>query len=184
MTTDKSSSGSNRSLNLQPITESEANAFIDEHHSTHDADQGWKFGVGVNDGRKVVGVAKVGRPRSRHQDDGETLEVTRCATDGTKNVASKLYAAAWRAARNMGYRRLITYTLADSEEGIPLRAVNGYEVVHERTGGGDWSSNSRPRVDTSPDEQKTLWEATEEDRTIVSDGGDGNGRYVDTDTEQ
>jgi len=116
------------SLELQPITFKEACDFIDQHHSTHDAPQGWKFGVAVNDGTEVVGVVTVGRPVSRHRDDGYTLEITRCATNGTKNAASKLYAAAWRAARNMGYRRLISYTLADSEEGVPLRAVNGYEV--------------------------------------------------------
>ena len=147
-------------LHLQPITFAEACAFIDEHHSTHDPPQGWKFGVGVGDGADVVGVATVGRPVSRHQQDGTTLEVTRCATDGTKNAASKLYAACWRAARNMGYKRLITYTLAESEEGTPLRAVRGYEVVHKQTSGGDWDSPSRPRVDTSPNEQKTLWEVT------------------------
>ena len=144
-------------LHLQPITQQEANAFIDRHHSTHDAPQGWKFGVGVNDGVKVVGVATVGRPVSRHRDDGLTLEVTRCCTDGTKNAASKLYAACWRAAKNLGYQQVITYTLADSEEGVPLRAVNGYEVLHERNKGGDWDRPSRPRVDTSPEEQKTLW---------------------------
>jgi len=148
------------SLELQPITFKEACDFIDQHHSTHDAPQGWKFGVAVNDGTEVVGVVTVGRPVSRHRDDGYTLEVTRCATNGTKNAASKLYAAAWRAARNMGYRRLITYTLADSEEGVPLRAVNGYEVIHERTGGGSWNTKSRPRVDNHPKEQKTLWQVS------------------------
>jgi len=65
----------------------------------------------------------------------------------------------------MGYRRLITYTLADSEDGTPLRAVNGYQVVHKRVGGGDWDRPNRPRFDTSPDEQKTLWE-------VSTDGGD------------
>jgi hypothetical protein len=154
-------SDTDRELHLQPVTQAEAFAFVDRYHSTHDAPQEWKFGVGVNDGEQVVGVAIVGRPVSRHQDDGVTLEVTRNCTDGTKNAASKLYAAAWRAAKNMGYRRLITYTLADSEDGTPLRAVDGYRVVHERNSGGDWSSPSRPRVDTSPEEQKTIWEATE-----------------------
>ena len=112
-------------LHLQPATQEEAFAFVDEHHSTHDPPEDWKFSVGVNDAQNVVGVAVVGHPVSRHQDDGVTLEVTRYATDGTKNAASKLYVAVWRATMNMGYRRLITYTLADSEEGIPLRAVNG-----------------------------------------------------------
>ena len=145
-------------LNLQPISFKEACDFVDMHHSTHQAPQGWKYGVGVNDGKNVVGVIMVGRPVSRHQDDGQTLEAIRCATDGTKNAASKLYAAAWRAAKNMGYQRLITYTLADQEEGIPLRAVNGYEIVHERTGGGSWNSDKRPRVTKHPTGQKTLWE--------------------------
>jgi hypothetical protein len=48
--------------------------------------------------------------------DGFTAEVTRLATDGTKNVCSLLYAACWRAARALGYRKLITYILA-SEPG-------------------------------------------------------------------
>jgi len=151
-------------LQLQPITQSEAFAFIEEHHSTHDAPQGWKYGMAVNDGEHVVGVATVGRPVSRHRDDGRTLEVTRCCTDGTKNAASKLYAACWRAAKNLGYERLITYTLADSEDATPLRAVDGYEILHERNKGGDWDSPNRPRVDTTPDEQKTIWE-------VSTDGG-------------
>jgi len=147
-------------LQLQPISFSEACQFVRSHHSSHDAPQGWKFGTAVNDGEKVVGVCMVGRPVSRHQDDGFTLEVTRCATDGTKNVASKLYAAVWRAAKNMGYDRLITYTLADSEDGVPLRAVDGWTILHERCGGGSWDRRNRPRVSMHPEEQKTLWEVS------------------------
>lgn len=146
-------------LEIQPITQAEAFAFVEDHHSTHDAPPGWKYGLAVNDGEGVVGVAIVGRPTARHYDDGWTLEVTRCATDGTKNVASKLYAAAWRAARAMGYRRLISYTLRDMEDGIPLKAA-GWEVVHETAGGGSWDREDRPRVDTHPTAPKTLWEAS------------------------
>ena len=36
------------------------------------------------------------------------LEVTRTATDGTPNAGSALYAVAWRAAKALGYRRLVT----------------------------------------------------------------------------
>jgi len=143
-------------LELQPITYEEACEFIRRHHRHHLPPQGWKFGIAVNDGQKVVGVITVGRPVARHLDDGWTLEVTRCCTDGTKNAASKLYAAAWRAARAMGYRRLITYTLAD-EPGTSLRAA-GWRVVHQ-TKGGSWNCPSRPRVDKHPTVQKTLWEA-------------------------
>jgi hypothetical protein len=101
-------------------------------------------------------VAIVGRPVSRHLDDGWTVEVTRlCALEDTPNACSMLYAAAWRAARALGYRRCITYTLA-SEPGTSLTAA-GWTLLGER-GGGPWSRADRPRVDTHPLEQKQLWE--------------------------
>lgn len=143
-------------LELQPITFKEASAFIKEHHRHHLPTQGWKFGIAVNDGEKVVGVVTIGRPVSRHLDDGWVLEVTRNCTDGTKNAASMLYGAAWRAVKAMGYRRLITYTLVE-EEGVSLRAA-GWKVLYQ-TRGGSWSCESRPRVDTHPLGQKSLWEA-------------------------
>src|ERR1051326_7100305 len=94
-------------LELQPITYRELCAFIREHHRHHEPPQGYLFGVAVNDGARVVGVASIGRPVARMLQDGYTAEVTRCCTDGTAHVASKLYAAAWRAARGLGYRRVI-----------------------------------------------------------------------------
>jgi hypothetical protein len=143
-------------LELQPITYSEACSFIEEHHSHHLPPQGWKFGIACNDVEQVVGVITVGRPVARHLDDGYTAEVTRCCTDGTQNVASKLYAAAWRAARAMGYKKLITYTL-EQEDGTSLKAA-GWERMY-KTEGGSWDCPSRPRVDTAPTGQKRLWQA-------------------------
>jgi hypothetical protein len=143
-------------LYLQPITFKEASAFIRAHHRHHLPPQGWKFGIAVNDGRAVVGVVTIGRPNARRSDDGYTLEVTRCCTDGTKNAASKLYAAAWRAARAMGYRRLITFTLS-TESGISLTAAGWRELY--KTDGRSWNVPTRPRVDKHPLGEKTLWEA-------------------------
>lgn len=101
-------------LSLQPITYAEACEFIRVHHRHHLPPQGWKFGIAVNDGDQVVGVVTVGRPVSRALDDGWTLEVTRCCTDGTRNAPSMLYGAARHAAKALGYKRLITYTPAGS----------------------------------------------------------------------
>jgi hypothetical protein len=143
-------------LELQPISFKEAVVFVGQHHRHHNASVGWKFGIAANDGEKVVGVVMIGRPVARHLDDGYSLEVTRCCTDGTKNAASLLYGAAWRAAKAMGYKRLITYTLA-SEPGTSLRAA-GWRSLYE-VKGRSWSCPSRPRVDTHPMAQKTLWEA-------------------------
>lgn len=144
-------------LEIQPISFKEACEFVRLHHRHHKAPQGWKFGCAVNDGEKVVGVIMVGRPVARHLDDGWVVEVTRCCTDGTKHVASKLYAAAWRAARALGFRRLITYTL-EQEKGTSLVAA-GFKELYS-TPGRSWSVPSRPRVDKHPIGPKTLWERT------------------------
>jgi len=144
------------SLHLQPITYAEAAAFIRQYHRHHLPPVGWKFGIAINDGERVRGVVTVGRSVARHLDNGLTLEVTRCCTDGAKNAASMLYGAAWRAAKALGYQRLITYTLKE-EPGTSLRAA-GWTALYE-TPGRSWSCPSRPRVDTHPLGQKTLWEA-------------------------
>lgn len=142
-------------LTLQPITFREACAFIRKHHRHHKPPQGHLFSVAVNDGEKVVGVVVIGRPVARMLQDGFTAEVTRCCTDDTPHVASKLYGAAWRAARALGYRRLITYTLA-TEAGTSVRAAGWREVG--KAGGGQWSRPSRHRVESTTDGQKVLWE--------------------------
>lgn len=150
------------SLEIVPMPLDEANAFVAEHHRHHLAVVGAKFCVGVaretdpSCGGLVVGVAIVGRPVARHCDDGWTLEVTRVATDGTKNAASALYGAARRVTFALGYRRLITYTLV-SEPGTSLRAA-GWRVVGE-VRGRSWSCASRPRVDKHPLSDKLRWEA-------------------------
>ncbi|WP_232239020.1 XF1762 family protein [Burkholderia oklahomensis] len=146
------------SLIVTPITLEEANAFVSIHHRHHRPVIGHKFSVAVAVNEAIRGVAIVGRPVARGNDNGLTLEVTRCCTDGTRNACSALYAAAWRAARALGYRRLITYTLPD--EGGPSLRGAGWRLVGAR-GGGNWNTPSRPRVDTAAHlrGQKLLWEA-------------------------
>ena len=78
-------------------------------------------------------VAIVGRPLSRHLDDGKTLEILRCCTDGTHNACSILYGRAARIAKLMGYERIITYIL-ESESGSSLLA-SGYTLTNAECGG-------------------------------------------------
>ena len=144
------------SLRIVPVRWGDACAFIAEHHRHHKPPQGWMFGVGVADDGRLCGVATVGRPVARMLQDGTTLEVARCCTDGTKNAASMLYAACWRAARAMGYERLITYTLA-TETGTSLLAA-GFRVVGQ-VAGRSWSCPSRPR-ETPNLGDKLRWEVT------------------------
>jgi len=117
---------------------------------------GHKFSIGAVLAETLVGVAIVGRPVSRMRDDGNTLEVTRLCTDGTRNACSFLYGAAARACFALGYRSIGTYLLA-SETGASVLAA-GWRCLGER-GGGSWSVPSRPRLNNHPLERKTLFEA-------------------------
>lgn len=120
---------------------------------------GCKFCIGVADEDGVLrGVAIVGRPVARMYDNGQTLEVNRTATDGSPNANSMLYAAAWRAAKALGYTRLVTYTQA-AETGASLRAA-GWRVVAQRPARPGWDVPSRPRqLNGSEQMPRTLWEA-------------------------
>lgn len=146
----------NCELSLAPITLKEARQYVADHHRHHRPPQGGLFAVAVSDGAAIRGVAIIGRPVARRLQDDFTAEVTRLCTDGARNACSMLYGAAWRAARALGYRRLITYTLPE-EGGSSLRAA-GWRCIGE-AGGGSWSVPSRPRVDTHPLQVKLRWEA-------------------------
>lgn len=147
-------------LTVVPCTLEEANVFVARHHRHHLPVQGHKFSLAVaDDAGDIRGVAIVGRPVARHLDDGWTLEVSRVATDGCPNACSALYAAAWRATRALGYRRLVTYTLPE-ESGSSLRGA-GWRCIGQ-AGGGTWHRAGRPRVDKHPTQAKLRWEMTEE----------------------
>jgi len=71
---------------------------------------------------------------------------------------SMLYAAAWRAVKALGFRRLVTYTQA-GESGSSLRAA-GWRVVAERPPRKGWDTPSRPRESRGTEHvQRFLWEA-------------------------
>lgn len=144
------------SLFLCPMTLREARAYVSRFHRHHPAPPGGLFAIGAANGDGVCGVVIVGRPVARMADQGWTAEVTRLCTDGTRNCCSLLYSAAWRAARAMGYQKVITYTLP-SEGGASLRAA-GWRCIGS-AGGGSWSRKARPRVDKHPTQQKLKWEA-------------------------
>ncbi|MGC0418398.1 XF1762 family protein [Embleya sp. AB8] len=148
------------SLHIVPVRARQAREFIATWHRHHRPPAGWVFTVGVADEDQVLrGVAIAGRPVARASDDGWTLEVTRTATDDrAPNGNSMLYGAARRAAKALGYRRLLTYTQA-SESGASLRAV-GWKVVAERPARPGWDTPSRRRRPTGTENvPRTLWEA-------------------------
>lgn len=149
-------------LYVVPMTFAEAVAFVKSHHRHHAPPLSHLFSIGAAKAETIVGVAIVSRPVARMSQDGLTCEVTRLATDGTRNACSFLYRAAWKVASALGYRRLVTYTLA-SEPGTSLRAAR-FTCLGER-GGGSWSRASRPRVDVNPTQLKMGWEIRAEAKT-------------------
>lgn len=123
-------------LEIRPITFRTASDYINAHHRHHRATIGCKFAIGCFDGEVMVGCAVCGRPVSRVLDDGLTLEVNRVCTDGTRNACSMLYGAACRIAKEMGYHKVITYTL-QTEDGASLRASNF--ACEGLAGGEEWT---------------------------------------------
>lgn len=142
-------------LYVVPLSLDEANAYVADHHRHSNPTVGHKFSIAAALGEEVVGVAIVGRPVARPLDDGWTLEALRVCSTGERNVCSFLYGACWRAARALGYRKLVTYTLS-TESGASLRAA-GWRVVGE-VKPRSWDCTSRPRVDKHPLQERLRWE--------------------------
>ena len=141
-------------LKLKPCTFRQAQDFVRENHRHNKPPVGHKFSIAVYDGEKLCGVVMVGRPVGRYLDDGETLEVNRCCTDGTRNACTMLYGAAWRAAKALGYRRIITYTLK-SENGASLRA-SGWMCDGE-AGKTHWTGQRYEQMELPITEMKVRW---------------------------
>jgi hypothetical protein len=131
-------------MELTPVTFSEAQEYIKIYHRHNKPPVGHKFSIGLHDKGNLVGVIIVGRPVSRMLDDGVTLEVNRCCTNGIKNGCSMLYGAAWRVAKNLGYKRIVTYTL-EFESGSSLRGA-GWINDHTLKGAA-WGRKNRERED-------------------------------------
>lgn len=150
-------------LEIRPITFRAACAFVTENHRHNKAPRGHKFSVSIWRGDVLVGVAMAGRPVARYADDGLTIEVSRTCTDGSNNANSMLYGAVWRAAKAMGYRRIITYTQKD-ESGASLRAA-GYRKDKELPARGSWA-------------QSTTDERLKNMRDVEGNGGVARTRWI------
>lgn len=153
-------------LEIRPCNLRDANAYVAQHHRHNQPTNGHKFSVACYDGERLCGVAIAGQPVARKLDDGFTIEIRRVCTDGTRNACSMLYAACAKAARALGYRKAITYTL-QSEPGASVKAA-GFICAEPNAGGVSWDMPSRPReteqitmfgtIRKYPNEMKIRWE--------------------------
>jgi hypothetical protein len=141
-------------IQVVPCTLEQANEFVGRLHRHSKPVVGAKFSVGVRDvdSNALVGVAIVGRPVARLLDDGLTAEIVRVCTDGRANACSMLYGACRKAARAMGYQRIVTYTLPN-EGGASLRAA-GFQLDREKAGAPSkqWHNRSRRKAEPVGDD--------------------------------
>jgi hypothetical protein len=143
-----------KKLSTAPIEFSQAAEFVRRYHRHNNKVVGHKFSLGLYNEGVLVGVAIIGRPVSRHLDNGECLEITRlCLIEGVKNGCSKLYAACINTAKAKGFKSIITYTL-ESENGASLKAAN-FTLDKQKAGGRYWTG--KRKFVTKTNELKTRW---------------------------
>ncbi len=128
-----------------PCTIQRAREIVRVHHRHNRPPVSGLFALAAELDGELVGVAIVGRPVARALQDGKTAEVTRtCTLPGApKGAVSFLYAACRRAAHALGYREIITYTLA-TESGASLRGA-GWQMELELRPRSEWNTPARKR---------------------------------------
>jgi len=142
-------------IKIVPLDLKEANSIVAKLHRHHKPAVGHRFSLGVIDiDGNIRGCAIASRPIARLSNQKFTLEVTRVATDGTRNACSMLLGAITKAARAMGYARVQTTTLSD-ESGSSLRAV-GWNACALSQDGSGWDSREGRMVDCK-DQKKVRW---------------------------
>lgn len=145
-------------LTVIPLELEEANRVVTAWHRHHKPTVGHRFSLGVVDEEnKVHGAAIIGRPVARRAGEPrDVLEVTRLVSNGTRNVCSMLYSAAARAGKEMGYKKIQTYILADEETGTSLKA-SGWSC-EGIAGGGQWKhTDGKERRTDQPTGKKLRW---------------------------
>lgn len=142
-------------MTAKPLTLAQANTLISALHRHHKPVTGHRFSIGAVSRGRIVGAVVVGRPVARKTDQYTVAEVTRLVTDGTKNACSFLYAAAARAAREMGFVRVQTFILRE-ESGDSLRAAGWRFEGLTDSAPQKWHSRTGRRSD-QPSEPKQRW---------------------------
>ena len=143
------------SLRVVPCTLAQANDLVAKIHRHHKPATGHRFSLSLYEADKLVAVAICGRPVARMCDPYGTLEILRCASDGTRNAISKLYGHICRAADAMGFHTVQTYTLPE-EGGASMRAA-GFIFAGE-AGGGQWKhTDGKQRRTDQPIQVKHKW---------------------------
>lgn len=135
----------------------EACGFIARHHRHHVPPQGGIVALGLWEDEKLVGIGILGRPLARAaQMNGDAELIRLCVLPDVAHAASALQARMKRVAQSLGFRRMLTYTLAD-EAGTSMRAA-GMQRDIDLTRGGEWTTPTRKRLAAiHPTARKIRW---------------------------
>ena len=111
-------------MRVDLISRKAAREGVREWHSHHKPHVGERYALGGFDGDALVAVVVVSRPVAPALAEAGCLEVTRLAVgpDAPHCAASRLLGAAWKIAKVIGCRRMVSYTRED-EEGTCYRAA-------------------------------------------------------------
>lgn len=146
-----------RRMRVAWIAQRNAKAFLRARHRHLPECRGAILCLGCWESGRLVGVAFLGRPVARlDAQDGSVIEITRVATDGTRNANSKLYSQCKRVAQLLGAVKIKTKTLPE-EGGASLRAAGFVRIGLAK--GGQWSRPSRARRIAIHSGPKVAWEA-------------------------
>lgn len=141
-----------RERTRQPVNE-----FLEQRHPLGSV-PGWKacFGARYND--SIVAVVIVGRPVSRHSDDGTEVAITRyCRRDDRPaNTGSWLIAKAREWTKLEGYDTLSAHAGVAGNYGTVYEAA-GFECVGLTMADGSGWQN-RPHRDSWDDYERRKWE--------------------------
>lgn len=127
-------------IELRPVSLREANRLVERWHRHHKPVGIARWAIGAFMAGEPVGAVIVGNPKALSLQDGVTWEVVRLVTNGVPHAASRLLGAAWRAARAMGVRTIVSYTRSD-EPGTCYRAA-GWRPVAAVEGRG-WTTGNK-----------------------------------------
>lgn len=159
---DKPDCPSHGKLMLVPCDLMAAKQYVYKHHRHNLPPKIARFAVAIRQGGVTVGVGIAGTPKARALDNGVTLEILRSCTDGTDNANSMIYGALSRAAKALGWHKVVTYNLK-AESGASLKAA-GFVIEAELPHREGWDTPTRPRYNqdlfgnrVTPEGPKRRW---------------------------
>jgi hypothetical protein len=155
---------------IAPIPLSVANDFVKKYHRHNDERKIHKFSLGLykksEDKDILIGVAICGSPTGISYNGKSFLEVYRVCVTEANNSCSMLYGRCTRIAKELGYEKLITYTLK-TEPGTTVKA-SGFELETDEAGGKKWTGKRAKEREKKrneagivlklpPEEKKNRW---------------------------